>query len=90
MDYSCTKFFARTRREVKVVDGNHPVGDTGHRSRRRWWYLVLLLPFLGTLFPGLYNMASPSLIGLPFFYWYQLVWVIVGAGIVALVYAQTR
>ena len=90
MDYSLTESLARVRREVKVVDGNQPVGDARNRSRRRWWYLILLLPFLGTLFPGLYNTTSPSLIGLPFFYWYQLLWVILGAGIVALVYAQTR
>ena len=43
--------------------------------RRRGWYLLLILPFIGTLLPPLYNHARPALFGLPFFYWYQLAWV---------------
>jgi hypothetical protein len=66
-----------------------PAGRSG-AGRRRWWYLLLLLPFLGTLFPGLYDLGSPTLFGLPFFYWYQLLWVILGAGVVALVHIRTR
>jgi ABC-type uncharacterized transport system permease subunit len=45
--------------------------------RRPGWYLLLILPFAGTLLPPLYNHARPPLAGLPFFYWYQLAWVIV-------------
>jgi hypothetical protein len=41
----------------------------------RAWYALLLLPFVGTLLPFLYNHPSPELFGLPFFYWYQLSWV---------------
>ncbi|HEY6325759.1 MAG TPA: DUF3311 domain-containing protein [Candidatus Cybelea sp.] len=45
--------------------------------RRRGWYLLLILPFIGTLLPPLYNHSAPALAGLPFFYWYQLAWVVV-------------
>jgi uncharacterized membrane protein YhaH (DUF805 family) len=55
----------------------------------RWWYLLLLLPFVATLLPPIYNRATPALAGLPFFYWYQLAWVVVSALITLLVYALT-
>jgi hypothetical protein len=57
----------------------------------RAWYLLLLLPFVGTLLPFIYNRASPSLFGLPFFYWYQLLWVVVTSlllGVVAFVFRR--
>jgi hypothetical protein len=58
---------------------------------RRGWYLLLILPFAGLLFPSLYNRADPALFGLPFFYWYQLAWIpatVILLGIV--VYATRR
>jgi Protein of unknown function (DUF3311) len=57
----------------------------------RAWYLLLLLPFVGTLLPFIYNRAEPSLFGLPFFYWYQLAWVVVTSlllGVIAFVFRQ--
>ena len=57
---------------------------------RRWWYLLLLLPFAGTLFPQLYNHAEPALFGLPFFYWYQLAWVLLTSIILGVVVIATR
>jgi hypothetical protein len=58
--------------------------------RRRGWYLLLVLPFVGTLIPPIYNRAAPALFGLPFFYWYQLAWVLVTAGLLGVVVAMTR
>lgn len=58
--------------------------------RRRAWYLLLALPFAGTLIPPIYNHAFPALFGLPFFYWYQLAWVIATAGLLGIVVALTR
>lgn len=58
--------------------------------RRRGWYLLLVLPFAGTLIPPLYNRPLPALFGLPFFYWYQLAWVLLTAALLALVVALTR
>jgi hypothetical protein len=57
---------------------------------RRGWYLLLILPFVGTLLPSLYNHALPPLFGMPFFYWYQLAWVIVTAALLGVVVALTR
>ena len=37
--------------------------------------LLLLLPYLGLLWVPLYNRTDPVLLGFPFFYWYQLLWV---------------
>ena len=56
----------------------------------RRWYVLLVLPFLGTLIPPLYNHVGPALFGLPFFYWYQLAWVIVTAGLLGAFVAATR
>jgi hypothetical protein len=33
-----------------------------------------------------YNRLEPELGGVPFFYWYQLAWILLGAAIVLLVY----
>ena len=63
---------------------------TGHGKERRGWYLLLLLPLIGTLIPTLYNTKDPVLGGIPFFYWYQLLWVPISAGITYLVYLKTR
>jgi hypothetical protein len=53
-------------------------------------HLLLLLPYLGLLFPGLYAKQEPSLFGFPFFYWYQFAWVLVSAVLTAFVYLVTR
>ena len=37
-----------------------------------------------------YNHTDPTLFGFPFFYWYQLAWVVGSALITGLVYARTR
>lgn len=60
------------------------------KSGRRWWYLVLILPFIATLFPGLYNSESPAMGGLPYFYWYQLLWVVIAGFLTILVYFVTQ
>jgi hypothetical protein len=60
-------------------------------SSLRWsaWNLVLLIPLL-ILFTPLYNTARPSLFGLPYFYWYQLLFVAVGVLCVSIVVVATR
>ena len=56
----------------------------------RRWYFLLILPFLGLLYPPLYSTEDPELFGFPFFYWYQFLWVPLTAGITYLVYRMTR
>lgn len=67
---------------------------TGRQDQKRagwsWWYLLLLIQFIAVLWPPFYNTAKPELIGLPFFYWYQLLWIIIGAILTAIVYFATE
>ena len=44
------------------------------RSRRPVLWL-LLLPYIGLLWVPFYNAREPEILGFPFFYWYQFVWV---------------
>jgi hypothetical protein len=55
-----------------------------------WWYLLFVVQFLVILWPPFYNKAEPTLLGIPFFYWFQLLWVIVSAVFTAVVYLMTR
>lgn len=54
------------------------------------WYLLGLLPLIGTLFPSFYSSVTPELWGIPFFYWYQMMWVILSAIITGIMYAATK
>ena len=56
----------------------------------RAWYWLLIIPLLGVLIPSIYNDRSPELIGIPFFYWYQMLWIPLGVAITVLVYVKTR
>ena len=46
---------------------------------RRWLALLLLLPFIVLLYPPFYNFKDPTFIGIPFFYWFQLLCIILTA-----------
>lgn len=56
----------------------------------RHWYWLLLIPLVGVLIPPIYNSEDPTFIGIPFFYWYQLVWVPISVLVTATVYRKTR
>jgi hypothetical protein len=62
--------------------------DPAHPSHR--WYWLLLLPFLALLYPPLYSHLTPRVFGIPFFYWYQAVWLVITAAITTFVYRRTR
>ena len=44
-----------------------------------WWNLLLLVPFIGLLWVPIYNRIEPSIFGVPFFYWYQFLWVFIAS-----------
>jgi hypothetical protein len=50
----------------------------------------LIVPLLGTLFPFIYNTRDPELIGIPFFYWYQMLWIPLSVICTLVVYEKTR
>jgi hypothetical protein len=60
------------------------------REVNRGWYLLLLVPLVGTLIPPIYNSKDPELIGIPFFYWYQMVWIAISVLCTLVVYRRTR
>src|SRR4051794_31123269 len=66
-----------------------PEAARAARPVRRYFYVLLLAPFVGTLWVSSYAHDKPRLFGFPFFYWYQLAWVFAAAGITALVYLLT-
>jgi hypothetical protein len=41
---------------------------------------------VAVLWIAFYNRTEPVLWGIPFFYWYQLLWIILSAVIIGLVY----
>ncbi|HZQ14940.1 MAG TPA: DUF3311 domain-containing protein [Pseudolabrys sp.] len=61
----------------------------GRQGGWSWWYLLFLVLFAVCLWPPFYNRAEPYFIGIPFFYWFQLLLVIVGAILTAVVYVAT-
>ena len=42
-------------------------------------YLCLLIPFAALLWVPLYDRVDPTLFGIPFFYWWQMAWTLLGA-----------
>jgi hypothetical protein len=60
-----------------------------HKSGWSAWYLLFVVEFVAVLWPPFYNKTDPTWIGIPFFYWYQLLCVILGAVLTAIVYFAT-
>ena len=56
-----------------------------------WPRLLFLIPLIAILWLPFYNRLEPTFIGIPFFYWYQLLLILVGAALVLIVYLiETR
>jgi hypothetical protein len=64
--------------------------STSQRSHWSWWYLLFLVEFVAVLWPPFYNSVEPKWHGIPFFYWYQLLWVVLSAVLTAIVYFATE
>lgn len=60
-----------------------PANDGGERGYRLSTgsliavALALVVPIVALLWVGSYDKAKPTLWGIPFFYWYQFLWVFV-------------
>jgi len=80
----------RTAHQTQLA-GNTPLDLKSPESGpSRFWYLLLLLPFFAMFWVGSYNRVEPEWGGIPFFYWYQLVWIAIGAGLTLIVYFATH
>lgn len=64
--------------------------SNGSRNGFRGWYLLFVIEVVVALWPPLYNRVEPQWLGMPFFYWFQLAWVLVGAVLTAIVYFATQ
>ena len=60
------------------------------RSDHSHWNWLLLIPLLATLYPPVYNRIKPTLFDIPFFYWYQLVAILLSVVVTLLVFRKTR
>jgi hypothetical protein len=74
-----------TRFPRSEARGEGPPGPRG-----TGWTWLLLVPLLGTLFPVIYNTRDPELIGIPFFYWYQMLWIPLSVMCTLAVYQKTK
>jgi hypothetical protein len=79
------KRFAKARRRVETMDEK-----AQEHSGWSWWYLLLIVQFAAVLWPPFYNSVEPAWAGIPFFYWYQMLWVIIAAVLTAIVYFATE
>lgn len=57
---------------------------------KRFFHWLLVVPFVATLVPPFYARMQPALFGFPFFYWYQILWIVLSALLVWYVYLATR
>lgn len=73
-----------------VKGGESMEKSASGKKNHVWWYLTLIIPFIATLFPSFYSSASPELWGIPFFYWYQFLWVAITAVLTGIVYWATK
>ena len=66
--------------------------ESEHRPVRRvlWARALLVLPFVSMLWVSSYNSVEPMIAGIPFFYWYQLLWILIAAALIGLVYVLER
>ncbi|SFN86554.1 Protein of unknown function [Streptomyces sp. cf124] len=48
--------------------------------------VCLIAPFVAMLWVGSYAKTEPAFIGIPFFYWYQMAWVLISTALTATAY----
>lgn len=84
------KFGAGFRHFGTDIMSHEPIHGAHVVRLHKSWYLLLLLPYFGLLWPSLYTRIEPTLFGFPFFYWYQFLWVPLSAVLTGIVYLVTR
>ncbi|MEW2298709.1 DUF3311 domain-containing protein [Streptomyces sp. NPDC006655] len=48
--------------------------------------VCLVAPFVAMLWVGSYARTDPTFIGIPFFYWYQMLWVLISTALTMTAY----
>jgi hypothetical protein len=62
--------------------------ETKSRSSRLW-HLLLVLPYVALLWVPFYNSIEPAILGIPFFYWYQFLWVFLTSALIIWVHHKS-
>lgn len=63
------------------------MSESGNRRKRFGLvHLLLIVPYLAVLGVPFFNRAMPAIAGVPFFYWYQMLWIPLGALLLLPVY----
>ncbi|MFF3944431.1 DUF3311 domain-containing protein [Streptomyces sp. NPDC001902] len=52
--------------------------------------VCLVIPFVAMLWVGSYARLTPEFVGIPFFYWYQVLWVFLSSGLTYAAYVMVR
>ncbi|MEV0275305.1 DUF3311 domain-containing protein [Streptomyces sp. NPDC050610] len=52
--------------------------------------VCLVIPFIAILWVGSYAKTDPTFIGIPFFYWYQMAWVLISTALTSIAYVIVR
>ncbi|WP_432035863.1 DUF3311 domain-containing protein [Streptomyces cucumeris] len=80
-----------------MSDTSDPTGSAGASGRRPVVTptrvvvaFCLIVPFVAMLWVGSYAKVEPAFIGIPFFYWYQMLWVPVSAVLTSVAYVLVR
>jgi hypothetical protein len=80
----------RTMRQLHEKGRLRRLNSRRNRTAPSLWYGLLILPFIATLVPGIYNRWTPRIFGMPFFYAYQLGWTVLSGLLLALFIVATR
>lgn len=72
--------------ESHPLDELDELAARGPRQRRTWALWLFLLPLASVIVPSLYNHIHPTILGVPFFVWYQLAAVVFGAVVSGSIY----
>jgi hypothetical protein len=66
--------------------------NSGTKPQRLWsnWYLLLLPTYPAVLWVPFFNRVEPTILGFPFFYAYQMIWVLISAALTGTVFFATR
>lgn len=67
-----------------------PSTGAGSAAGRVLSVVAAVAPLVALLWVSSYARRGPELLGFPFFYWYQLAWVFVTAGLTLLAYLAVR
>ena len=67
----------------------HRIDGEPRRKRSSAWLWLLLIPYPAVLWVPFYNAVEPRILGFPFFYAYQMAFVIITAMLTCFVYFVT-